>query len=133
MGIKEVKFLEDMIIHNGMNLKNSDQVKKEIDSAVNKFMLNNYDDILKLLMRTGKIINLGNDILMHHNLLQDNVNKIREMFRNNESVTTVFIRDCLQCSRKTAISILEYLDTLGVTERHGDVRRPGVHYMDFYV
>ncbi|MEQ8197144.1 MAG: selenocysteine-specific translation elongation factor [Clostridiaceae bacterium] len=132
MGAKEVKFLEDMILHNGMNLKNSDQIKKEIDSAVNKSMFNNCDDILKVLMRLGKIINLGNDILMHHNLLQDNVNKIREMFRNNESVTTVFIRDCLQCSRKTAISILEYLDTLGVTERHGDVRRPGVHYMDFF-
>ena len=133
MEMKETKLLEHTIFQYGLNVKTSEQIKKEIVNQANKSLLNNYEDIEKFLIGLGIIVNLGNDLIIHRDILQESVNKIRNLFRNQEFVTAVFLRDYFKCSRKTAISILEYLDVLGVTERQNDVRQPGVHYMDFFI
>ena len=131
--MKETKFIEDTILQFGLNVKTIDQIRKEVFSNANKSLLNNSDDILNFLIRIGKIINLGNDIIIHIDILQESVNKIRDIFSNEKTMSAVFLRDYLNCSRKAAISILEYLDILGVTERQNDVRKPGVHYMDYFI
>lgn len=131
--LKETKLLESIILQYGLNLKTSEQIKKEIDSHSNKTLLNNYDEVNKFLIRLGMIVNLGNDLMIHRDILQESVSKIRDIFKSEEFVTAVVVRDYMQCSRKAAIAILEYLDILDVTERYNDIRRPGVHFMDCFI
>lgn len=131
--MKETKFIEEIILQYGLNIKTIDQIRKEVLANPNKSLINNYDDILNFLIRIDKIINLGNDIVIHRDILQESVNKIRDIFSNEKTMSAVFLRDYLNCSRKAAISILEYLDILGVTERQNDVRQPGVHYKDYFI
>lgn len=127
---KEVKLLESTIFQYGLNLKTSEQVKREISD---KAVLYNYEEIQKFLLRSGLIVDLGNNLLVHREIIQDIVKKIRNIFESKEVFTAVYLRDYLNCSRKTAISILEYLDNLGVTERQKDERKPGVRYMDYFI
>ncbi len=46
------------------------------------------------------------------------------------TITAAVFRDLLNTGRKTAILILEYFDSVKVTHRDGDVRKPGIHYAD---
>lgn len=131
--MKEIKLVEGTIFQCGLILKNKNQIKKEVANNASKLLLDNYDDIEKFLLRTERIIALDNELLIHYDILMEIVNKIRELFKGQEFVTVAALRDCLSCNRKTIISVLEYLDTLGVTERENDLRKPGVHYMDFYI
>jgi len=85
------------------------------------------------LIQCGKVIDLGNEVLIHKDVLKQTVNKIRDIFKLEETVTVVYIRDYLGCSRKIAVAILEYLDSIEVTLRETDIRKPGVHYMDYFI
>lgn len=131
--MKETKLLEHTIFQYRLNVKTSEQIKKELVNQSNKFLLNNYEDIEKFLIGLGIMVKLGDDLIIHRDILQESVNKIRDIFRNQEFLTVVFLRDYLKCGRKVAISILEYLDVIGVTERQDDARQPGVHYMDYFI
>ena len=64
---------------------------------------------------------------------RDNQIVIKENGKEEEFITAINIRDNLECSRKAAIAIIEYLDLIGITERHEDLRQPGVHYMDYFL
>lgn len=131
--MKEIKLVEGTIFQCGLSLKNKNQIKKEVANNASKLLLDNYDDIEEFLLRSEKIIALDNELLIHNDILMEIVNKIRELFKGEEFVTVAELRDYLGCSRKTIISVLEYLDTLGVTQRENDLRKPGVHYMDFFI
>lgn len=130
---KETKIIEHTIFQNGLNIKTKEQIKKELDNQGNKYLINNYEEIEKFLIRIGVIVNLGNDLLIHQEILKKTVKKIKEIFKAQEFITAINIRDNLECSRKAAIAIIEYLDLIGITERHEDLRQPGVHYMDYFL
>lgn len=130
---KETKIIEQTIFQNGLNIKTKEQIKKELDNQGNKYLINNYEEIDNFLIRIGVIVNLGNDLLIHQDILKETVKKIRGMFKTQEFITAINVRDNLECSRKAAIAIIEYLDLIGITERHEDLRQPGVHYMDCFL
>lgn len=51
--------------------------------------------------------------------------RVTEALRERGSLTVADIRDVLGTSRKYAVPLCEYLDTVGVTRREGDVRLAG--------
>jgi len=126
--LKETKLVEETIEEDGLNIRSVSVIKKSIN--VGKYKI---EDILKFLVETGRIVDLGNEMYIHKDNLIDTVNKLRDIFESQGSASLVNIRDYLGVSRKVTLAVLEYLDNLEVTIRQEDVRKPGVHYMDYFI
>lgn len=126
--MREVKLIEKAISEYGLNIKNIQQLKETVKIDSYK-----HEDIQKFLIQLGKIIDLGSGVLIHEDVLMKTVNKIRVIFDEKGIASLVEIRDYLDTSRKVALALMEYLDSLEVTIREGDIRKPGVHYMDYLV
>lgn len=123
----QTKLVEKTFMENGLNVKSIQQLKENTDVKPYKF-----EDIEKFLIQSGKIIDLGSGILIHVDVLKHNVKKLREIFDKEGTISVVQARDYLETSRKFAVALLEYLDSLEVTIRYEDIRKPGVHYMDYF-
>lgn len=123
----QTKLVEKTFMENGLNVKSIQQLKKNTDVKPYKF-----EDVEKFLIQSGKIIDLGSGILIHVDILKHNVKKLREIFDKEGTISVVQARDYLETSRKFAVALLEYLDSLEVTIRYEDIRKPGVHYMDYF-
>ncbi len=132
MEMKETKLLKTYVFQYGLNLKAKEQIKKEFIEK-DKLFLVHYDDIEQFLINAGEIIVFDNGLIIHIYILKQFVQKIRELFITEKFLATPYLKDYFNCSRKVIISILEYLDMLGVTERKNDLRQPGVHFMDFLI
>jgi selenocysteine-specific elongation factor len=126
--MKEVKLVEETLHSYSLDIKNANQLKETI--SIGKY---NVEDIISFLIRHHKIIDLGGGLLIHKDILQDTVQRLRSIFNNKDEITVVYFRDHLKISRKTAVAVLEYLDGLGVTTRQDDVRKPGIHYMNYFI
>ena len=120
--------MEKVLLEDGLNFRNIQQLKQAI--RVDPYKIK---DIEKFLVQCGKIIDLGNEVFVHKIVLEQTVNKIRDIFKVEETVKVVHIRDYLGCSRKISVAILEYLDSIQVTLRVADNRKPGVNYMDYFI
>lgn len=123
----QTRLVEKTFMENGLNVKSIQQLKENTDVKPYKF-----EDIEKFLIQFGKIIDLGSGILIHVDVLKHNVKKLREIFDKEGTISVVKARDYLETSRKFAVALLEYLDSLEVTIRYEDIRKPGVHYMDYF-
>ncbi|KOA20142.1 selenocysteine-specific elongation factor [Clostridium homopropionicum DSM 5847] len=126
--LKETKLVKEAIEKDGFNIRSLSVIKKSIN--VGKYKI---EDILKFLIEIGEIVDLGSEMYIHKNSLKDAVNKIRYIFQGQDSASLVNIRDYLGVSRKVTLAVLEYLDNIGVTIREEDVRKPGIHFMDYYI
>ncbi len=132
MEVKETKLLKTYVFQYGLNLKTKEQIKKELIEK-DKLFLVHYDDIEQFLIKAGEIVAFDNGLIIHIDILKQFVQKIRELFITEKFLATSYLKDYFNCSRKIIISILEYLDMIGVTERKNDLRQPGVHFMDFLI
>lgn len=126
--LKETKLVRESIEKDGLNIRSLSVIKKSIN--VGKYKI---EDIIKFLLEIEEIVDLGNEMYIHKNSLIHVVNRIRHIFQSQDSASLVNIRDYLGVSRKITIAVLEYLDNLGVTIRDEEVRKPGVHYMDYFI
>ncbi|QGU94072.1 selenocysteine-specific translation elongation factor [Clostridium bovifaecis] len=125
---KETRLVEKAIFEYDLNIKSIQQLKEAI-----KIEPYRHEDIEKALIQLGKVVELGSGGLIHKDVLIKTVDKIRILFDEKGTASLVEIRDYLDISRKTALVLMEYLDSLGVTIREGDIRKPGVHYLDYLV
>lgn len=86
----------------------------------------NRDRIAKALLRyavaTGKLVEVESGVLVHSAVLGRAYEQIAELFRREGPFTAARARDELGTGRKNTITLLEYLDGLKVTVRHGDTR-----------
>jgi len=126
--MKETVLVEKILLEDGLNTRSIQQLRLDISVDENKLM-----EIEKFLIQTGKIIDIGNDIVIHCDVLKKSVGVIRSFFDKQDSATAAQIRDLLDINRKIAIALLEYLDRIEITQRVENIRKPGVHYMDFYI
>jgi selenocysteine-specific elongation factor len=123
--MKEVAVLDKLLLEDGLNTRNIQQLVKDLNIGEERIL-----EILKFLKQTGRVIDLGEGILIHRSAFADSVKKVRSALDEYGTVTAAQVRDCLGVGRKTAIALLEYLDRLQITQRINDVRKPGTHYMD---
>ena len=128
LALKETSLVEKSILEYGLNAGSLQQIQQATKIEVNKV-----EEIEKFLIQISRIINLGNGILIHIEVLKKSVEKIRNILDEHGSATASQIRDYLGSSRKIAIALLEHLDRIEVTQRVDDTRKPGVHYMDHYI
>jgi len=80
------------------------------------------EDLVTVLVQTGQLAQLGDDVLLQPEILTEMQEAVVEIIRQNGSLTLAELRDRFETSRKYAVAVLEDLDARGVTTRKGDGR-----------
>ncbi|HPD17489.1 MAG TPA: selenocysteine-specific translation elongation factor [Planctomycetota bacterium] len=70
------------------------------------------------------VVHLG-DLWFHRDAIVRAAERVRQLFAERKTFTTMDFRDALGTSRKYAVPILDYLDSLRLTRRNGNQRTPG--------
>jgi len=81
------------------------------------------DKILLLMIETGELIRLEEGILVHRDAIELAKQQVAAFLGKKPEATLSEIRQHLGITRKYALPILVYLDSIGLTERDGDIRR----------
>ncbi len=78
--------------------------------------------VFQYLIETHLIQRLPGDLFMQKDTLGNISDKLNELFDSNETISVGEFRDALEISRKQAVPLLEYFDSIGMTIRKGNVR-----------
>lgn len=81
------------------------------------------DEVLSSIINNGTLIPVSNDVIFLRSDYDYMVKKIRKLLTQNKTITAAEVRDYFQTSRKYALALLEYLDSIGITTRIGDQRK----------
>lgn len=80
-------------------------------------------DLMDYILASGDLIKLDEGLLIHAKWLGDARSKLQTHFETHENVELGEFRDLLGTSRKVAVLILEYFDSIKFTIRHENHRR----------
>lgn len=80
------------------------------------------EDLLKVLVQSGQLVQLGEDVLLQADILTEMQNAVIEIIQQNGSIRLAELRDRFSTSRKYAVAVLEDLDARGITVRKDDGR-----------
>jgi len=94
-------------------------VKNKLISQMGK----DAEQILSYMIEAGDLILLEENLLFHRLAIGLAKQKVEEFLRNKGEATVSEIKQHLGTTRKYAVPLLVYLDTIGLTERDGDMRR----------
>ena len=83
------------------------------------------EEVVRALMDMRVLINVSDSIAFSADNYERLVKEIRGHINLQGEIDAKTLRDKFGTSRKYAIAMLEHLDSLGITQRVGDVRRPG--------
>ncbi len=88
-------------------------------------------DALGLLIEDRRIVKIGGEGYVHHDVLVSCLEKLTAWYENNSDLTVGDFKDMFGITRKHAIPLLEHLDQAKATVRDGNVRRKGPRFDDF--
>ncbi len=91
---------------------------KEAEAALGR-------ELLQALLDEGRLIRLGEELVMLPETWTEAVARIREHLQARGTISAAEARDLLGTSRRVAVALLEQMDALGITRRVGDVRVQG--------
>ena len=77
---------------------------------------------LRFLIEQGEIVEIGDEIVLLRDAVDQMQNLVSEFISTNGSATASQLRQKVGTSRRVIIPFLEYLDRVGVTQRVGDER-----------
>jgi selenocysteine-specific elongation factor len=80
-------------------------------------------EILNYLVWSEQLISLSEDVLRLKETYKDAIKEIKAILMHQGTITIAEVRDLFQTSRKYALALMEYMDSVGLTTREGDVRR----------
>jgi len=81
--------------------------------------------LLALLADRGQVVQLDAKVVMHRQAVEAARKVVLDLFARANSFTTMEFRDALGVSRKYAVPLLDYFDTVRLTVRSGNRRTPG--------
>ena len=81
------------------------------------------EELFHALIQTGQFVQVSADVVFRYQEYQILLNSVSKHFLQYPTLTVAQFRDQFQTSRRYALAFLEYLDTIGVTVRDGDVRK----------
>ena len=82
--------------------------------------------MLRLLADQGAVVKLDEKLTMHRSAVDRAQQVALDLFSRSSGFETVEFRDALGVSRKYAVPLLDYFDTIRLTARSGSRRTPGV-------
>lgn len=74
----------------------------------------------------GKLVKISEEIFMTSEWVYKAQQQLQQFFVNNKELTVSEFREMLSTTRKYAMPLLEYFDSIKVTKRVKDIRVPGV-------
>lgn len=80
------------------------------------------EQILHMLLRSGELVRIRNDLVLHAARLRELVEKLRRRHAPGTVFDVADFKEWTGLSRKYAIPLLEYLDEHRITRREGDRR-----------
>ena len=80
------------------------------------------EDLVKVLVQSGQLTQLGEDVLLQPDVLTKMQNAVIEIIQQNGSIRLAELRDRFRTSRKYAVAVLEEMDARGITVRKDDAR-----------
>lgn len=83
------------------------------------------EDVVRALLDLRALVKVNERIAFASADYEFMVNEIRQKIRKHGEIDAKTLRDQFGTSRKYAIALLEHLDSLGITQRVGDVRKRG--------
>lgn len=83
------------------------------------------EEVVRALADLRQIVNVNDSIAFAADSYDRLVEEIRRHISEFGEIDAKTLRDKFGTSRKYAIAVLEHLDSLGITQRVGDVRMPG--------
>jgi selenocysteine-specific elongation factor len=86
--------------------------------------------MIRLLCDQGKLIRLDQNLVMHAAAVESAKKVALALFAAKGGFETVDFRDALGVSRKFAVPLLDYFDTIRLTVRSGSRRTPGAAAKD---
>ncbi len=78
--------------------------------------------IIQILVRQGELVKVNTEFFFATQAINELSEQIRDFFAKNEGLTPADFRELTGLSRKFAIPVLEYFDTIKLTVRVGDKR-----------
>jgi selenocysteine-specific elongation factor len=80
-------------------------------------------ELLTFLLENDTLIQISSDVIFSTDAYDEIVTGIRKALQEEGTITVAKVRDLFNTSRKYALALMEYLDSIGVTVREGDERR----------
>jgi selenocysteine-specific elongation factor len=81
--------------------------------------------MIRLLADEGRVVQLNDKVVMHREAVEAARRAVLALFARKASFETTEFRDALGVSRKFAVPLLDYFDTVRLTVRTGSRRMPG--------
>jgi len=81
--------------------------------------------VVRLLGDEGVLVRLDENLVMHRDAVEKAKQVVLDLFARSGGFSTVEFRDALGVSRKYAVPLLDYFDTVRLTVRSGSRRTPG--------
>lgn len=81
-----------------------------------------FDRAWRALLDDGIIVDAGQGVFFHREAVEEMKQAVADEVRERGSVTVAALRTRLGTSRKYALTVLEYFDTIKFTRRRGDAR-----------
>ena len=78
--------------------------------------------LLQLASDSGDLVKVAPDVFMHAEIVQQAQEKVATGIKENDGLTMSEIRQLLDTSRKYAVPLCEYFDSINFTKREGDKR-----------
>ena len=83
------------------------------------------EEVVRSLLDQRRLVQVSDNIAFSAQAYDALVAEVRRYLGENDEIDAKSLRDKFGTSRKYAIPVLEHLDSLGITQRVGDVRRRG--------
>lgn len=74
------------------------------------------------LFESGVLVDVGEAVVMHQDVIEEARRRVVAMFATSQELTASEVRQQLGTSRRYCIPLLNYFDSLGLTQRRGDKR-----------
>ncbi len=78
--------------------------------------------MIDVLVEMGEVLRLEEDLFFHRQVVEEMAELVRRTIREKGSISVGEFRDLTGSSRKFAVPLLEYFDSIRLTRRVGDVR-----------
>ena len=114
---KHMQEISSILFDEGFATSNIEGLSKKMNLSRDQV-----SEIISILLETGELLRVEDGILFHQKNINNAKSKLTDLFKNNQSITIGDFRKLLDTSRKYAVPLINYFDSLGLTIRQGDVR-----------
>jgi len=114
----------------------SPQQEQRINKLLNRFTSSPYatpsikdckatigEEEFNALVALNSFVVVSNDVVFRRDDYETMLQEIRALLNKQGTISAAEVRDHFHTSRKYALALLEYLDSVGITQRVGDVRK----------